>query len=70
VLLERLRRQAKTIHIPKVHSVSISCGVAQWSGSAEESAENILQRADAALYEAKRAGRNRVVTAQPAPSSS
>jgi diguanylate cyclase (GGDEF)-like protein len=70
VLLERLRRQAKTIRIPKVHSVSISCGVAQWSGDTEESAENILQRADAALYEAKRAGRNRVVTAQSAPSSS
>jgi len=70
VLLERLRRRAKTISIPKVRSITISCGVAEWSGSADESAENILQRADAALYEAKRTGRNRVATAQPTPSSS
>jgi diguanylate cyclase (GGDEF)-like protein len=69
VLLERLRRQANTISITKAPSLSISCGVAQWSGSTEESAENILQRADAALYEAKRAGRNRVVTSQFSPSS-
>lgn len=70
VLLERLRRRAKTISIPKVRSITISCGVAEWSGSADESAENVLQRADAALYEAKRTGRNRVATAQPTPSSS
>jgi len=65
VLLERLRRQVKTVSIPKVRSATISCGVAEWSGSPEESAENILQRADTALYEAKHTGRNRVVTAQP-----
>lgn len=66
VLLERLRRQVKTISIPKVRSATISCGVAEWSGSDAETAENILQRADTALYEAKRAGRNRVITSQPA----
>lgn len=70
VLLERLRRQVKTISIPKVRSGTISCGVAEWSGLPEESAENILQRADTALYEAKHTGRNRVVTAQPTPSPS
>jgi len=70
VLLERLRRQVKTVSIPKVRSATISCGVAEWSGSPEESAENILQRADTALYEAKHTGRNRVVTAQPTPSPS
>jgi diguanylate cyclase (GGDEF)-like protein len=70
VLLERLRRQAKSILIPKVPSITISCGVAEWSGSPDESAENILQRADTALYEAKHAGRNRVVTSQPTASSS
>ena len=69
VLLERLRRQVKTISIPKVRSATISCGVAEWSSSPDESAENILQRADTALYEAKRAGRNRVMTSQPATSN-
>jgi len=61
VLLERLRRQVKTISIPKVSSVTISCGLAEWSGSETDTAEDILRRADAALYEAKRRGRNCVV---------
>ena len=64
-LLERLRRQVKTISIPKVASVTISCGAAEWTGSADDTAETILQRADEALYEAKRSGRNRVVADQP-----
>ena len=68
VLLERLRRQVKTISISKVPPVTISCGVAEWSGSSDESAENILQRADTALYEAKHTGRNRVVTSKIVPS--
>jgi two-component system cell cycle response regulator len=45
--------------------VTISTGVAI-TGAAKETAEELLRRADEALYEAKRAGRNRVVTADPA----
>ncbi|MGH6718989.1 MAG: diguanylate cyclase [Alphaproteobacteria bacterium] len=40
--------------------VTISAGVAQWRIDAESN-EDVLRRADLALYEAKRAGRDRVV---------
>ena len=63
VLLERLRRHVRTISLPKVKSVTISCGLAEWDeGPPPDTAETILKRADDALYEAKRSGRNRVVT--------
>ncbi len=42
--------------------ITFSAGVAEWRGAAE-TFEQLLQRADAALYEAKRSGKNRVVTA-------
>jgi len=40
---------------------SISIGLARWDG--DESADDLVARADAALYEAKRAGRDRIVVA-------
>ena len=40
---------------------TVSAGVACWNGL--ESAEELVGRADAALYEAKRTGRDRLVTA-------
>ena len=60
VLLERLRRQIRQISIPKVPEITISCGVAEWSGQPQENAKGVLDRADGALYQAKNAGRNRV----------
>jgi diguanylate cyclase (GGDEF)-like protein len=44
---------------------TVSAGVACWNG--RESAEELLGRADAALYEAKRLGRDRLVTAGGPP---
>jgi diguanylate cyclase len=44
-------------------SFTVSCGVAEFLP--EENAETLVRRTDAALYEAKRAGKNRVVLAEP-----
>ena len=61
ILMERLRRQINRVSIPKVGPITISCGVAQWSASPDESPAAIISRADQALYQAKQKGRNRVV---------
>ncbi|HWI08141.1 MAG TPA: sensor domain-containing diguanylate cyclase [Solirubrobacteraceae bacterium] len=53
-IAERLRRAT-------IDEVRVSIGVARWNGS--ESADNLIARADRALYDAKRAGRNRVMVA-------
>ncbi len=57
VLVERLRA-----FTPEAESCS--AGIAEWNG--EEQPEALVGRADAALYEAKRAGRDRVITANSA----
>jgi diguanylate cyclase len=44
-------------------SFTVSCGVAEFVP--EENAETLVRRTDAALYEAKHAGKNRVVLAEP-----
>ncbi len=43
---------------------TLSIGVTEWDGT--EAAVALIERADAALYEAKRTGRNRVVRHAPA----
>lgn len=58
---ERLRAAVESMEIVAGKmplSVTISLGVAQWDGT--ENLESLLNRADAALYRAKEAGRNRV----------
>jgi diguanylate cyclase (GGDEF)-like protein len=58
-MMERLRTK-----VPKIennnHQITISCGVAERLPQDEDSGRQLMQRADLALYEAKRAGRNRV----------
>lgn len=68
MLANALRSRVEKLAIPHVKSphgvVTISLGVATCSPQARFSAENLLKSADGALYEAKRAGRNRVRVAR------
>jgi two-component system cell cycle response regulator len=66
---ERLRRLVcatpfAAAGLPQPLDITVSIGVA-CSAGAEDSAETLLKRADEALYEAKRAGRNLVVGKTP-----
>jgi diguanylate cyclase (GGDEF)-like protein len=60
-LAEQLRGSIEASKLLSDRRVTISLGVAEFKEG--ESYENWLDRADAALYEAKRAGRNRVCLA-------
>jgi len=65
---ERLRveiEQRRLVYGMKVIPVTISVGVATMPDAAITQATGLLAAADKALYEAKRAGRNRVVVAVP-----
>ncbi len=57
VLVERIR--SRTLAAVTPERVTVSFGVSTWSGHGD-SASELLRRADAALYEAKRRGRNRI----------
>lgn len=59
---ERLRTTLKSVEIPPVGQIAASFGVAECPSQAE-TARELVARADAALYEAKRDGRDRVVRA-------
>jgi len=61
-IAERKRREIAEIDIPGCpERVTVSLGVAAWVNG--ESPEAMVERADAALYNAKRSGRNRVESA-------
>lgn len=62
---DRLRRQVENTPVilnrpPGEVSITVSIGIAALSG-ADDTADGLLHRADQALYQAKRSGRNRVV---------
>ena len=69
-LAEWLREQVQLAFKdhPELPQVTLSAGVAQYQRG--ESVEQFIQRADEALYRAKRLGRNRVSCAQTANTSS
>ncbi|MDD5674243.1 MAG: GGDEF domain-containing protein [Chitinivibrionales bacterium] len=59
ILAERLRAKIEECK-PKGHAMTFSIGVASCAETVCTS-QNLVQKADTALYEAKRAGKNRVV---------
>lgn len=56
------RMRSEPIGLVGGRPISFSAGICRWKGDALEDA---LRRADAALYEAKQAGRDRICRAQP-----
>jgi len=63
-LAEHIREGIEDAHFPYADKVTISLGVAGFSDN-ENDVYVVLRKADLALYEAKRSGRNRVVISAP-----
>lgn len=66
---ERLRIAIKALETPSGGRITASFGVAECPSDAQTASE-ILKAADVALYEAKRSGRDRVVSMEPVRSNS
>ncbi len=67
IVAERVRQRIEQINIPGFGNVTASMGIATFPMHAGSRAE-LLRAADAALYVAKRAGRNQVSVAENSPS--
>jgi len=57
-VMERMRAAVAEVPLPGDHRISLSCGVAEQMADQQESGGDLFRRADLALFEAKRAGRN------------
>jgi diguanylate cyclase (GGDEF)-like protein len=64
-LAERIRARAEAVRLPGALPLTVSIGLACVAPGRSWTADGILSRADRALYEAKRLGRNRVVLDHP-----
>ncbi|MFS2160185.1 diguanylate cyclase [Pseudomonas sp. Pseusp122] len=62
-LAERIRKGVESLALEGIDSVTISLGVAELANG--ETSASLIQRADSALYQAKRSGRNRIAHAKP-----
>ena len=67
--VERLRKSVEGCSAADRPAVTISCGISEWLGVPEDTAANVLCRADAAMYQAKGSGRNRVVVLGKSPAA-
>lgn len=61
IFAEKLRIVIENYNFPSIGKMTISCGVAQYIN--KETSSELVSRADVALYQAKKAGRNKVVKA-------
>ena len=59
-LAERMRNKVESSLKVNGQPLTISCGVAEWQGLPDQTSSDLLRCADAALYQAKQAGRNHV----------
>lgn len=68
--MDRMRAEVAQLAIPAAAGgyVTLSIGVAELDVARDRTADAWLARADAALYEAKSRGRNRVISSRPPPS--
>ncbi|WP_099158789.1 sensor domain-containing diguanylate cyclase [Virgibacillus ndiopensis] len=57
-LASQIRKQVENFTNPLI---TLSCGVSTWSGKSNDSVRDVFLRADKALYEAKKIGKNCVV---------
>lgn len=62
-MAEKLCREVSTRNFEDVGRVTVSAGLSQFSG--DDNADSLLKRADDSLYQAKRKGRNRVISQVP-----
>ncbi len=67
--VDRLRKGVEAGWGNDQPAITISCGVAQWNGTPGDTATDVLRRADGAMYQAKRKGRNRVEVYGNSPES-
>jgi two-component system, cell cycle response regulator len=67
--MDRMRAEVERVAIPAASGgvVTLSIGLAELDPAKDRSGDAWIARADAALYEAKMAGRNRVVSTIPRP---
>ncbi|MEJ2393974.1 MAG: GGDEF domain-containing protein, partial [Candidatus Thiodiazotropha sp.] len=63
LLAERIRQSVENLVIGSLKDVHITLSLGVAVMQADESSKQLFKRADAALYQAKQGGRNRVVTA-------
>ncbi|MBI3649646.1 MAG: sensor domain-containing diguanylate cyclase [Acidobacteria bacterium] len=66
LLAERLRNNIASTPLPKIGQITASIGVATYPFCAN-SKEDLIEKADQAMYLAKESGRNRVMTFVPKP---
>ena len=66
MIAERIRRTVADIRIRegrRMVGTTISIGISAYPRSARRSASDLLRKADAALYQAKREGKDKVIAA-------